>query len=198
MTLDHLVIAAPTLELGAAWLTEITGVKPQMGGKHALMGTHNLLAKLGSDTYLEIISLDPQAPAPTRARWFELDKLVVAPRLIHWVMSCPNLDVVQPLEPLGTITNLSRGVYLWRITIPEDGHLPGDGLIPTLIEWQTPNPSAQLEECGLSLIRLEGQHPEPSRIEANLVALGLELSVQYAATPSLRAVLDTPKGIVIL
>lgn len=196
MTLDHLVIAAPSLEIGAAWFEEHTGVQAQSGGKHTLMGTHNLLARLGKDTYLEIISVDPEAPKPTRARWFNLDQPVLEPRLIHWVARCENLERMENLD--GIITSVTRGAYSWQITIPEDGHLPGGGLIPTLIQWHSPNPSGQLVHCGLELLSLMGHHPNPELIQTKLQALDLELPLQWAEKPRLKATLKTPRGIVHL
>jgi hypothetical protein len=196
MTLDHLVIAAPSLEIGATWFERQTGVKAQAGGKHALMGTHNLLARLGTDTYLEIISVDPDAPKPPRARWFELDTPILEPRLIHWVARCENLDQIK--DPDGIITAVTRGAYSWRITIPDDGHLPADGLVPTLIQWHSQNPCSSLESCGLELLKLEGYHPNPEFVKAKLQALNLELPIQFAQTARLCATLATPLGIVQL
>jgi hypothetical protein len=196
MTLDHLVIAVPSLEIGAAWFEERTGVKAQIGGKHLLMGTHNLLAKLGTDTYLEIISLDPEAPAPTRARWFELDTPILEPRLIHWVARCENLEQIKDVD--GTITAVTREAYSWRITIPDDGHLPDGGVFPTLIQWYSPNPSSNLENTGLELLILELYHPNSESIQAKLQALNLELPVQFAQSPRLKATLETPRGIIVL
>ena len=67
---DHLVIAADSLEQGSAWCERTLGAKPVAGGRHALMGTHNLLLQLSSTAfervYLEIIAIDPDAPAPGR------------------------------------------------------------------------------------------------------------------------------------
>jgi hypothetical protein len=196
MTLDHLVIAAPSLEIGATWFEQRTGVKAQAGGKHTLMGTHNLLARLGTDAYFEIISLDPDAPKPSRARWFELDKPILEPRLIHWVARCENLDQIK--TPDGIITPVTRGAYSWRITIPDDGHLPSGGLIPTLIQWHSQNPSGNLENVGLELLKLEGFHPNPEFVKAKLQALNLELPVQLAQTARLCATLRTPLGIIDL
>jgi Glyoxalase-like domain len=196
MKLDHLVIAAPTLEMGAAWFFQETGVLPVAGGKHALMGTHNLLARLEGETYLELIAIDPNAPAPARARWFGLDSPPTAPKLIHWVARSEPLQAVRPLEPLGTITPITRGSFSWNITIPDDGQLVLGGLVPTLIEWQSQHPTALLPDSGLRVQRLEGIHPDPARVQANLKALGLELPVGLGETPQLKAVLETPKGLV--
>ena len=73
--IDHIAVTAPSLALGAAWLEQVLGVAPQPGGEHPLMGTHNVLLRLGDDVYLEVIAADPRAAAPARPRWFGLDAL---------------------------------------------------------------------------------------------------------------------------
>jgi hypothetical protein len=196
MKLDHLVIAVPTLEMGAAWFLEQTGVVPVTGGKHTLMGTHNLLVKLTGETYLELITIDPDAPTPPRARWFGLDMPPLTPKLIHWVAQCNNLETVT-LPELGVVTPITRGDYAWKITIPNDGKLILGGLLPTLIEWQSQHPTQHLPDSGLRLLRLEGAHPNPTQVQTKLHALGLELPVQVGERAGLQAVLETPKGIVI-
>lgn len=194
MHLDHLVIVVPTLELGAAWFLEQTGIMPHAGGKHALMGTHNLLVRLGGESYIELIAIDPDAPAPNRPRWFELDTAPQAPALVHWVARMQNLEDVRPLEPLGVVTDVTRGAYTWKITIPDDGKFVLGGLVPTLIQWQSQHPTAKLPESGLRLLALEGIHPEPARVQQNLEPLGLELTVQHGAAVRLKALLETPNG----
>src|SRR5215213_5147612 len=96
--LDHLVVACRSLDAGRAWCEATFGVAPQPGGRHALMGTHNLLLSLASErypkAYLELIAIDPDAPTPTptptQPRWFDLDDAslqaaIGTPRLVHWV-----------------------------------------------------------------------------------------------------------------
>ena len=75
--LDHLVVAAASLDEGVAWCERTLGVTPGPGGRHPLMGTHNRLLALAGEafpaSYLEIIAIDPDAAAPRRVRWFGLD-----------------------------------------------------------------------------------------------------------------------------
>ena len=78
--IDHLVIAASSLDEGVAWCEATFGVVPGPGGVHPLMGTHNRLLKIATAdfprAYLEIIAIDP-GQKPTRHaafhRWFDLD-----------------------------------------------------------------------------------------------------------------------------
>jgi len=144
LALDHLVVAARTLEEGAAWLEARMGVPTVPGGRHALMGTHNRLLGLGAGAYLEVIAIDPEAPAPARPRWFALDspamrrRLASGPALVHWVARTQDIDAARAAHPdlVGEVLALSRGDYRWRIGVPPDGSLPGGGAFPTLIQWE--------------------------------------------------------------
>ena len=163
MELDHLIVAARTLDEGAAWIEERVGVAPVPGGKHASMGTHNRLLGLGQRVYLEVIAIDPDAPAPARPRWFELDtpqmreRLAQGPALIHWVMRTGAIeeDVRRCPEPL-EILSLARGDYRWRIGVAADGRIPCRGRCATLIQWEgNRHPADNLPDSGCRLVELD-------------------------------------------
>jgi glyoxalase-like protein len=206
---DHLVVAASTLEQGEQHIEALLGVRPQRGGKHVAMGTHNSLLKLGPRSFLELIAIDPDGTAPARPRWFALDTpamrraLSDAPRLIHWVARSDDLEAARracPIDP-GPAHPMQRGSFHWRITIPDDGHLPGDGVVPTLIQWSDArHPADALPESGVRLATLAGAHPEPAGIRASLAALSLAetMKVTFNATPRVAAMLLTPRGPVTL
>ena len=88
-TLDHIVVAAATLERGEDYVEARLGARPRRGGRHVAMGTHNSLLKLGDRVYLEVIAIDPEGTTPARPGWFGLDApptmaiLREGPRLIH-------------------------------------------------------------------------------------------------------------------
>ena len=64
MRLDHLAVAAESLGVGRAVVEDQLGLRLQDGGRHAHFGTHNLLLGLEDGLYLEVIAVDPDAPAP--------------------------------------------------------------------------------------------------------------------------------------
>jgi hypothetical protein len=207
--LDHLVVAAATLEQGEDHLEAVLGLRPQRGGKHAAMGTHNSVLRLGARSYLELIAIDPDGVEPTRPRWFELDakamreSLETAPRLIHWVARTTDIDAARRACPidLGPALPMERGAFRWRITVPSDGRLPGNGIVPTLIEWaDARHPADAMPEARVRLSALAGAHPDPSAIRGALAALALgdAIKVTYARTSRLAALLQTPRGAVTL
>ena len=205
---DHLVLAARDLDIGAAWLERHLGVALVPGGKHERMGTHNRLLGLGDNFYLELIAIDPAAAPPGRPRWFALDRLPASdrPRLIHWVARSADIerDAAGCSEALGDILPMERGDFRWRISVSVDGHLPGDGLVPTLIQWDVPfHPGSRLPDVGCRLMKLEGFHPQPARIRTALASLGLgsRLDVHPGAdgeAAQLVAYVKTPRGLVEL
>jgi catechol 2,3-dioxygenase-like lactoylglutathione lyase family enzyme len=197
--LDHLVVAARDLEAGADFVEGVLGVRPQGSGKHEFMGTHNRLLRLG-DVYLEVIAVDADAPKPSRARWFELDAFDGSPRLMHWVARTTDIEtlVARSLEPLGAITQASRGDLRWRITVPDDGHLPGQGIVPTLIQWDGAHPVSRLPDTDCRLVSLEATHPEPERIARALESIGATVFVTRGDAPRLRATISSPRGVVVL
>jgi hypothetical protein len=208
-TLDHLIVAAETLDSGEDYLESVLGVRPQRGGKHAAMGTHNSLLKLGERCFLELIAIDPDAAAPPRPRWFDLDRPAIRalvaqqPRLIHWVARTDDLDAARRASPVdpGPVHAMSRGDFRWRITIPDDGSRPGAGVLPTLIQWQDArHPADDMTDAGVRLAALAAAHPEPGSMHAALAALGLgeTLKVTFDAAPRLAAMLATRRGTVTL
>ena len=205
--IDHLVVAASSLEAGARYVRDLLGAEPEAGGQHARMGTHNRLLKLGEALYLEVIAIDPAAPPPAHARWFDLDSRAPhePPRLVTWVVRTNDIETAAARcgVDLGNIEAMTRGTLSWRITIPRDGSLPFDGVMPALIQWNVDeHPATRMTDRGCAFAALEAHHAEAGRIRTALQALGL--SSVSVATPapgepaSLAAAIDTDKGRCIL
>lgn len=211
---DHLVVAAASLEQGVAWCEATLGVTPGPGGRHMLFGTHNRVLRIATtvfpDAYLEIIAIDPEAPPPRRARWFGLDdpalqqRLAIAPRLIHVVVRTDELRALRPallgagLDP-GEAVQASRdtasGRLAWQILVRTDGRLLCGGALPTLIQWDGVHPAASMPTSGVTLraLALAGVPPQARE----LLALR-RVQVDGGIGPAIRATLDTPLGEVTL
>ena len=205
--IDHLVVAASSLEAGARYVRDVLDVEPEAGGQHARMGTHNRLLRLGEAVYLEVIAVDPAAPTPAHARWFELDGRAphAPPRLVTWVVRTNDIETAAACGgvELGNIETMTRGSLSWRITIPRDGSLPFDGVMPALIQWDVDeHPAKRMADRGCTFAALEAHHTEAVRIRAALQALGLSnVSVTTPAPgepASLAAAIDTEQGRCIL
>ncbi len=168
------------------------------------MGTHNALVRLGEKTYLEVISPNPLASRPARPRWFELDRMAhgATPRLATWVARTSDIRSATANCPadLGEIEPMSRGSLNWLITVPRDGSLPGGGVFPTLIEWQTlQHPAARLKDQGCTLRFLGLFHPAQSSLRALLTSLALADAavaheIQPGERPYLVAEIETRRG----
>ncbi|HUH59912.1 MAG TPA: VOC family protein [Candidimonas sp.] len=202
--IDHIVVVAPSLAVGASFIEDALGVAPQAGGAHARMGTHNLLLRLGDTTYLEIMASDPAASAPGRPRWFGLDSVAATavPRLATWVARTDDIHSAQAVcaSTAGPVEPMTRGELSWRITIPADGGLPLGGCAPTFIQWDGKiHPASALEDVGCRLSALDLFHPDPVRLQVMLAGVNFDGAVNFhylpeGALPYLVAHIDTPKG----
>jgi len=211
---DHLVVAAASLEQGVAWCEATLGVMPAPGGEHLLMGTHNRLLRIATvdypRAYLEIIAVQPGRHPQRGRRWFDLDDEAVrdklaqgGPRLLHFVASVPDVQAaVQAWSGLGirrgTPTAASRmtprGLLEWQVTLRDDGQRLFDGVLPTLIEWGQVHPASALPESGVTLQSLAIAHPQTETLRAACEAVGLQGVAVKEGRANLCAVLETPKG----
>jgi Glyoxalase-like domain len=211
---DHLVVAATSLAQGVAWCERTLGVTPGPGGKHGLMSTHNRLLKVATpqfaQAYLEIIAIDPDAPAPGRVRWFGLDdpaqqaRLQEAPRLVHLVARSTMLDMHRwglitvghkPGDPVNLSRPMAQGELRWQMLVRDDGGWDCGGALPTLLQWQGVHPTDAMADSGITLRQLT-LHGVPERARQVLRLRGV--AVLPEAGPALRAVFSTPLGDVTL
>src|SRR3954468_7932347 len=203
--IDHITVAAPALATGVELVRRTLGVRPQPGGEHPRMATHNALLRLGDSVYLEVIAPDPKTRA-ARPRWFGVDELKpgTPPRLAFWAARTPDIRsaIAASAEPLGNVEAMSRGDLSWLITVPADGSLPFDGIAPALIEWPPEVQVARgLADVGCTLVKLEGFHPQAARISALLKSISADpdafslASLPPGRRPYLVAHIQTPKGL---
>ncbi|CAN5354200.1 hypothetical protein BH11PSE9_BH11PSE9_30820 [soil metagenome] len=206
LALDHLVIGATTLAEGTAWCEATLGFTPVAGGEHTFMGTHNRVFSLASAAfpraYLEIIAIDPKAPAPGRTRWFDLDRAALqaalrrGPQLIHWVARCADIASAthrlqaEGVEP-GAAEQAQRGSLRWQIGLRPDGQRLFGGAWPTLIQWGDAHPADAMQASGVTLESIVvGGLPAP--LAARLPA-SVALDPNPDAAP-IAVTLNTPRG----
>jgi glyoxalase-like protein len=212
IALDHLVVACRTLEQGRAWCEATFGVEPSPGGRHALMGTHNLLLATSSPrfarSYIELIAIDPDASPPAWPRWFDLDQarlqaaIAAAPRLVHWVARTADIDAAaaalrhagfDPGPVVAAERMTGRGPLRWRIALVAGGRRHAGGAVPLLIEWGDVHPADDLPDRGVALraVAVGGIAPALSAL------LGVD-AAEPSTSLSLAATLSAPRGEVTL
>ena len=206
--IDHIVIGAANLISGTNILEKKLGTEFSPGGEHKIMGTHNQLLKLQSDIYLEVIANNPNVDKPSRPRWFSLDeartkeKIKHSPRVLCWALEVDNIeDTVKKCgyNP-GEILKISRGELTWKITVPSNGMLAENGVLPALIEWPTDqHPTKKLTNNKVSINKLSLFHPEPNKIKSIISNL-IESDLIHVSEslPKIELILTTQNGKVVI
>jgi hypothetical protein len=219
--LDHLVVAASTLDEGVAWCEHTLGITPGPGGEHPLMGTHNRLFSIASPlyptAYFEIIAIHSGAACARKQRekrWFDLENEVLqatlkqnGPQLIHFVANTPQaVPAIQSLAKLGIdrgeLLTASRmtanGLLSWQIAVRADGQRLMHGTLPTLIQWGDVHPTQHMAPSGVTLQSLTANLPQINELRAAYDAIGLQGVDVAQGQPNLVTTLQTPRGLVTL
>lgn len=198
MKFDHLVVGATKLDAAQAHVEDALGVSMQPGGAHAVFQTHNALLALADGLYLEAIAPNPAVPAPTRPRWYDLDRFTGPARLSNWACAAADMDAALSDMPegAGQPVKVNRGALSWRMAVSADGTTPYDNLWPALIEWpKGVHPAASLAPSGIKLRRFTLVHPDGGAL-AN--ALARHLSNDRVAVEigpqGMHAAFGTPHG----
>ena len=226
--IDHLVVAARSLDEGVAWCEATLGITPQAGGEHEQFGTHNRLFKIATPrypmAYFEIIAINPAASSQKRnanKRWFDLDhpalqaSIAQEPALIHFVVNTSDIQLAsntwkaQGLDT-GPVVQAQRqtdkGMLQWQITVREDGQRQLGGTLPTLIQWGKADdteptrlhPRNSLPRSGVSLQNIMVTHPAADALKTAYEALDLKDIAISEGESNIAAHLQTPKGLVVL
>ena len=215
LEVDHLVLAARTLGEGLDWCEATLGLRPDAGGRHDFMGTHNRVFSIGSAAfpraYFEIIAIDPALAPPAHPRWFDLDDAALqrslatrGPQLVHWVARCDRVVAMRAALhaagiDCGALQNAERvtpqGVLRWQISVRADGRRALGGAAPALIEWGGRHPTDSMLPSGVALasMRVGGL---PVSLAA-MLPVGVDLGAQVDASP-ISVVLTGPRGLVTL
>ena len=212
---DHVVLAARTLEEGAAWAERTLGARPAFGGRHPQWGTHNAILSLGEGCYLELLAPDPDAPGPRAGvQAFGMERVLAGdgtPRPVAWMarvpagggaleaacgalraagVECGEIRDGARLRPDGTELR-------WRLAVPPRPVL--GGAVPWPIAWDAAEHPSRAAPAGGRLSWLEVAHPEPARVRAALDAVGCtQVRVKHGPEPAIAAGVACGRGVVVV
>lgn len=203
--IDHLLYLAPTREQGMDEIEALLGVRPAIGGRHPLYGTHNALLSLGDGIYFEVIARDPELPEPERGALFDSDN-VASSRLLTWVARTDDMDtVVAAAREAGLGLGAAEPGHRdrpdgtrveWIATDPYP--LPMDGAIPFLIDWGNTTHPSTVAQPGGELLSLMIEHPQADAVRDAMAVLGANVEVVEADEYALVARIKTASGVVEL
>tara|TARA_B100001123_G_scaffold398916_1_gene483397 strand:+ start:6125 stop:6856 length:732 start_codon:yes stop_codon:yes gene_type:complete len=202
---DHIIWAVSDLDEGIAYLQKKTSIRSIIGGVHPGRGTRNALISLGKHSYLEIISIDPRQPN-IKSRFTEIIKNLTEPQVIGWAaktldiaaveksIRAANIEMTGP--ELGSRKKPDGRMLSWK-TINVMGH--DSIIVPFIIEWdkKSTHPS-QDSPKGASLLTLQLGHPAPKKVNRFFNAMGLSIRAVKERKPKITAIIDSPKGQVVL
>ena len=175
------------------------------GGRHEEWGTRNALVSLGESCYLEIIGPDPESTIESDPVLFGIDTLD-QPRLVTW--AAKGGDLAAMVERASTVgvdlgaafpgsRDLPDGsVLAWQLTDPFAERL--DGCMPFFIDWGSSTHPAAMLPPACELVDLMVAHPDATRVESVLRAVGIPTEVNIRATMAIAATIQTPNGTINL
>ena len=200
---DHLLLGAPDLDAGIAWLEARTGIRAEVGGSHPGVGTRNALIGLGARQYLELI-----APDPAQANFnFNIDlRRLTTPCLVTWAASTVSPDGVAAAAAKaglsvfgphdGSRVRPDGTTLRWKtVGVQSRFAEPTIDPVPFFIQWapDARHPSSDAP-AGCRLEAFELACPEPAALQQLFAALGLDGEVARAPHAALTATLATPNG----
>lgn len=208
---DHLVVIARTLDEGIAYVADTLRAAPVSIGADAETGVSRARLALWDGLYLDVVA----AASETTPRYLGLDSTAVrlraahGPFLAHWVARVERPRklaqwAAQYPRRIAPVRAVQQGGRAASVALDPTGAFPvwrgaGDGLLPTLIQWDdAAHPTVSLPETGIALKALHGFHPSPELIGEQLRWLGLDPLLTVEPTlvePSLFAEFETPSGV---
>ena len=204
-TIDHLVFCVPNLQTAMQQLTDKCGIEVVYGGQHKTKGTENALLNLGNGAYLELLAIDNTNTAIAPPRWMGVD-MVDNFTFTRWAIKSTDLAndvaILKRVNPLmGEIFTGSRqktdgSTLRWSMALPLA--TPAVEVLPFMVDWKDSVHPTESLEAGCELLRLEITHPKPFPILTALRDLKVEMHVREGATSTLKAVIDTPNGRVVI
>lgn len=202
--LDHILVGCSDLDQGIAFVEQRTGVRASVGGVHPGAGTRNALLSLGELHYLEIIAPDPAQMELKSGSASVPDDLLrlPAPRIVGWAAHTDDIDAIAARlrkagfafhgPAPGSRKRPDGRVLNWRTVKPDDDR---GGLIPFFIQWGagSVHPSRDAAAgCSLNSFSVGG--PDQEGLQTLFQKLGIEVQVEEAAKPQIRARITGPGG----
>jgi len=196
---DHMLLGCSDLDKGIELVERHLGVRAALGGVHPGRGSRNALLSLGERRYLEIIAPDPQQPRSSDVRQlYKID----SPRLIGWAAHVDDIEAVvqrltaagiafEPVRP-GARQRPSGQTLRWKaLSLKDDA----GGLLPFFIEWSKDavHPAVDSPQ-GDRIDRFSLATPNPDELRARTAKLNLDVEIENAPQPALRAKVTGPKG----
>jgi hypothetical protein len=201
--IDHLIVGCRDLDAGIAAIAAGTGVRAAMGGVHPGRGTRNALLSLGARRYLEIVAPDP---AQSTIEPFGVIRELAEPRLIGWAAGAGSIDAIAGrlrkaqitcVGPTpGSRTRPDGTVLEWRTVVLGDD---AGGLLPFFIEWSVNSIHPSLDApTGCALARFDAVSPDVDQWTRTARIMEVDLPIEHADRPRLRATIAGPRGAVEL
>jgi len=168
LKLDHIVLAAETLEEGVDYVQDRLGVSLDAGGQHDLFG----------------FDLEHFAGPPRVITW------LCQTREMGQTLSA------LPYDP-GQVITVTRDDLIWDLTVAEDGRLAMGGAAPSIIDWKTTiPPTHRLLEVGCRLKQLTVSHPQAGQLRAwaDHMLKDPRIGFETSEMPMMSLTISTPHG----
>ena len=131
-------------------------------------------------------------------------KLSTLQEPLSWVLEVDDIEntVKKCGYNPGEVLQLSRGELTWKVTVPSNGKLVENGVLPVFnrVAKCNQHPSKKLNNNNVSLNKLSLFHPEPNKIKSiisNLIESDL-IHVSRKVCPKIELILTTQNGKVVI
>ncbi|HEY0233663.1 MAG TPA: VOC family protein [Afipia sp.] len=204
ISLDHIIWAVPDREEGMAHFERLTGIVPVIGGSHPGRGTRNALVSLGTKCYLELLAPDPEQPPADNFGAALRD--LSAPKIFTFAVASSGLEALGEKARKADLP--FRGPESWSRSLSPENTLHWEAAfiegtqfahhVPFFIDWLESRHPAISSPTGMSLLKFDVMHPDAEGLSRLYETLDIGIPVRRSDRPTLRAVLQGPRGELVL